>query len=70
MPSTGPPPPAASASPSTTAPGRGWPPINTNFHDGAWLHFPVSVSAGGALTIRVDRLAGANVVLNGLFLGD
>ena len=44
--------------------------INTNFHDGAWLHFPVSVNAGGALTIRVDRLAGANVVLNGLFLGE
>jgi hypothetical protein len=44
--------------------------INTSFNDGAWLHFPVSVDAGGALTIKVDRLAGANVVLNGLFLGD
>ncbi len=43
--------------------------LSSSFHDGAWLHFPISVQAGGQVTLTVDRLAGANAVLSGLFLG-
>ena len=43
--------------------------LNASFNGGAWLHFPISVSAGGTVTIRVDRSAGANATLSGLFLG-
>ena len=42
--------------------------LSTSYHDGAWMHFPITVSAGGTLTIRVDRQAGS-AVLSGLFLG-
>ena len=44
--------------------------ITTNFSQGAWLHFPVSVSAGGSLTVTVTKTGGPNAVLSGLFLGD
>ena len=44
--------------------------LSTAFHDGAWLHFPISVAAGGSVTIVGDRIAGQNVLVNGLFLGE
>ena len=40
------------------------------FHNGAWVSFPISVAAGGTVTITVDRTAGANAVLSGIFLGE
>ena len=43
--------------------------ITTNFSQGAWLHFPVNVPAGGALTVTVTKTGGPNAVLSGLFLG-
>jgi predicted phage tail protein len=43
--------------------------LSTSFHDGAWMHFPVTVAAGGIVSITVDRLAGANALINGVFLG-
>ena len=43
--------------------------ITTDFSAGAWMHFPVSVGAGGSVVVTVDRVAGANAVLSGLFLG-
>jgi len=42
--------------------------LNSSFHNGAWLNFPVSVGAGGTVTVRVDRIAG-NATLSGIFLG-
>ena len=33
------------------------------------MHFPVSVGAGGSVLITVNRVAGANAVLSGVFLG-
>jgi len=42
--------------------------ITTAFTQGAWLHFPVSVAAGGSLTITVTKTAGNNAVLSGVFL--
>ncbi len=44
--------------------------IDAAFGNGAWMHFPVDVTAGGTVTITVDRTAGANAVLSGIFLGD
>ena len=29
--------------------------ITTNFNAGAWMHFPVSVGAGGSVLVTVDR---------------
>ena len=43
--------------------------LSTDFTNGAWLHFPISVAAGGTVTIKVDKVVGANGLLNGLFLG-
>ena len=43
--------------------------LNASFNSGAWLHFPISVGAGGTVTIRVDRTAGSNATLSGIFLG-
>ena len=40
------------------------------FKAGAWVTFPISVAAGGTVTITVDHTAGANAVLSGIFLGD
>src|SRR4051812_35618204 len=34
------------------------------------MHLPIDVAAGGSLTIVVDRLAGHNAVLSGIFLGE
>jgi hypothetical protein len=40
------------------------------FSNGAWVSFPINVPAGGAVTVTVDRTAGANAVLSGVFLGN
>jgi subtilase family protein len=42
----------------------------SEFGEGAWVSFPVSVAAGGTVTITVDRTAGSNAVLSGIFLGE
>jgi hypothetical protein len=42
--------------------------LASSFHDGAWLHFPISMAAGGTVSVRVDRSFG-NATLSGLFLG-
>src|SRR6185295_9978735 len=41
----------------------------TTFVSGAWIHAPISVPAGGSVTVTVDRTAGNSAVLAGLFLG-
>jgi hypothetical protein len=43
--------------------------LSSAFNEGAWVTVPVNVAAGGTVTITVDRLAGANAVLSGIFLG-
>ena len=40
-----------------------------DFNQGAWVSFPISVAAGEAVPFIVDRTAGANAVLSGIFLG-
>jgi hypothetical protein len=40
-----------------------------SFHQGAWVHAPIDVAAGGSVTVRVIRTDGWNAVLSGLFLG-
>ena len=42
--------------------------LNASFNAGAWMHFPITVSAGASVSVRVDRTAG-NATLSGLFLG-
>jgi hypothetical protein len=44
--------------------------LNSEFSHGAWVSFPISVAANGTVTITVARIAGANAVLSGVFLGD
>jgi hypothetical protein len=44
--------------------------LSSSFNLGAWVSFPISVAAGGTVTITVDRTAGTNAVLSGIFLGD
>jgi hypothetical protein len=44
--------------------------LGSSFNQGAWVAFPISVAAGGTVTITADRLAGANAVLSGIFVGD
>jgi hypothetical protein len=44
--------------------------LSSSFHGGAWVSLPISVGAGETVTITVDRTAGANAVLSGIFLGD
>jgi hypothetical protein len=43
--------------------------LSSDFSQGAWVVFPINVPAGGSVTITVDRTAGANAVLSGIFLG-
>lgn len=43
--------------------------LSSNFNQGVWVSFPVNVQKGETVTITVDRLAGANAVLSGVFLG-
>src|SRR5262249_51555768 len=42
--------------------------ITTDFSQGAWMAFPVTVAPGGTVTITVARTAGTNAVLSGIFL--
>ncbi len=44
--------------------------LSSSFNGGAWVSFPISVAAGGTVTITVDRTAGPNAVLSGIFLGE
>ena len=44
--------------------------LSSSFNKGAWVSFPISVAAGGTITITVDRTAGLNAVLSGIMLGD
>jgi len=44
--------------------------LSSDFSQGAWVSFPVSVAAGGTVSIVVRRMAGPNAVLSGVFLGD
>jgi hypothetical protein len=44
--------------------------LSSSFNQGAWVTFPISVAAGAVVTVTVDRTAGANAVLSGVFLGD
>ncbi len=44
--------------------------LSSDFSQGVWVSFPVSVAAGGTVAITVTRLAGGNAVLSGIFLGD
>ena len=42
----------------------------SGFTNGAWVHVPITVGAGGTVLIKVDNTAGNfNAVLNGIFLG-
>ncbi|HEV2034154.1 MAG TPA: fibronectin type III domain-containing protein [Candidatus Dormibacteraeota bacterium] len=43
--------------------------LSTDFSQGAWVNVPISVGAGGTVTITVTRSAGPNAVLSGIFLG-
>jgi hypothetical protein len=42
--------------------------LSNEFNQGAWVSFPISVAAGEAVSIVVNRTAGANAVLSGIFL--
>ncbi len=44
-------------------------PLSSEFNKGAWVTLPVDVAAGGSVTITVNREAGPNAVLSGIFLG-
>lgn len=44
--------------------------LSSDFSQGAWVTFPVSVAAGETVPIVVDRTAGVNAVLSGIVLGD
>ena len=43
--------------------------IGTRFDQGVWVNAPLAVPAGGQVIVTVDRIAGANAVLSGIFLG-
>jgi subtilisin family serine protease len=45
--------------------------LTTSFNGGAWLHFPVTVPAGGSIVVKVNNTAGTSStgVVSGLFLG-
>jgi hypothetical protein len=42
--------------------------LSSDFSQGAWVTFPISVAAGGMVTITVNPTAGDNAVLSGIFL--
>jgi hypothetical protein len=44
-------------------------PIAASFHEGTWLHVPISVSAGGSVLVTADHDAGYSATIAGLFLG-
>ncbi len=43
--------------------------LSSSFVQGAWIHAPITVAAGGTVTITADRTGGNTAVLAGLFLG-
>jgi hypothetical protein len=43
--------------------------LSGDFSRGAWVTLPINVAAGASVTIDVDRTAGVNAVLSGIFLG-
>jgi len=43
--------------------------ISSAFNQGAWVNAPITVGAGGSITISVTLTAGVNAVLSGIFLG-
>ena len=43
--------------------------LSTSFTQGAWIHTPISVPAGGSVVVTVDKTGGYSAVLAGLFLG-
>jgi hypothetical protein len=43
--------------------------IITDFSQGAWVNVPISVAAGGTVTVTVTHTGGVNAVLSGIFLG-
>jgi hypothetical protein len=44
--------------------------LSSSFNLGAWTSFPITVPAEGTVTITVDRTAGSNAVLSGIFLNE
>ncbi len=44
--------------------------LSSDFSQGAWVTAPISVAAGGSVTIDVALTGGLNPVLSGVFLGD
>jgi len=42
--------------------------LSSDFEQGRWVSFPLNVAAGETVPITVDRTAGANAVLSGIFL--
>ncbi len=42
--------------------------LGSPFDQGVWIHAPISAPAGGSVTITIDRRAGYNAALSGLFL--
>ena len=44
-------------------------PVTTSFQPGVWIHFPVSVPAGGVVRVTATKTAANNAVIAGLFLG-
>jgi hypothetical protein len=44
--------------------------LNSEFNKGAWVSLPINVAVNGSVTITVNREAGANAVLSGIFLGE
>ena len=42
--------------------------LTTDFSQGAWTSFPITVAAGGTVTITATRTAGINAVIAGIFL--
>jgi hypothetical protein len=45
--------------------------LSTSFNAGAWVHYPITVAAGGSVVVKVVNRAGSGTtaVLSGLFLG-
>jgi len=43
--------------------------MNSSYNVGAWLHYPISVAAGGVVRITADYVAGYNANIDGIFLG-
>jgi Invasin, domain 3 len=42
--------------------------LSSNYSQGAWVTFPITVPAGGSVTITITRTAGVGAYLSGIFL--